>query len=317
MTKVTVVMRTFERPVLLARAIASVVQQTYEHWQLVVVNNGGDAKMVHQVVATANPDGRFEIQVVHLAERVGMEEASNRALRATESTWFAIHDDDDTWDPRFLEVMTARLEANSSAAAVVCAQTRVHETMHGSRVWPVREEDDRLTPGKLTYRGMIGQNTFAPISALFRRSVLDKVGYFDESLPVLGDWEFNLRAVLDGGFMFEPRHLSQYHVRTPESDGASANSITAGLDLHMSVRAQLQDKWLREPEVHGVNKGMLSVMAEAIVLVDDRAGAGADANSIAATVVRDLNATKPVRRVLRALRHPRHGLRALTRRLGR
>lgn len=317
MTQVTVVMRTYERPVLLARAIASVVQQTYRPWELVVVNNGGDPHVVHQVVESANPDGRYDIQVMHLAERVGMEEASNRALRATDSEWFAIHDDDDSWDPHFLEVMVRRLAENPTAAAVVCAQTRIHETMQGSRVWPVREEDDRLTLGRLTYRGMIGQNTFAPISALFRRGVLGKVGYFDESLPVLGDWEFNLRAVMDGGFVFEPRHLSRYHVRTPESDGSSANSITAGLDQHMSVRAQLQDRWLREPEVGGVNKGMLSVMAEAIVLVNDRTAAGADAHSIAATVVRDLNATKPVRRVLRALRHPRHGVRAVTRRLGR
>ena len=317
MTQVTVVMRTYERPVLLARALASVVQQTFADWELVVVNNGGNPATVDQVVATANPAGRHAMRVMHLPERVGMEEASNVALRESKASYFAIHDDDDSWDPHFLEAMVARFGENPGAAAVVCAQTRVHETMQGNRVWPVREEDDRLTPGKLTYRGMIGQNTFAPISALFRRGVLDTVGYFDASLPVLGDWEFNLRAVLDGGFAFEPRHLSRYHVRTPESDGATANTITAGLDRHMSVRAQLQDKWLREPEVNGVNKGLLSVMAQAIVLVEDSAGRGADPAQISATVMRDMQAQRPLRRVLRAVRHPRHGLRAITRRLGR
>lgn len=317
--KVAVIMRTFERPVLLARAIASVCQQTHEDWELVIVNNGGAPGPVDDVVAAARAGSvRGTITVVHLPGRVGMEAASNAGLRASRSEFFAIHDDDDAWHPEFLAVTTRVLADHPQRAAVVTSLTKVIETMKGSKVWPVREESFWLNPGRLTFRGMIGANTFPPVAALFRRSVLDEVGWFDESLPVLGDWEFNLRAVRAGGFEFEPRVLARYHVRTPESDRASSNSIVDGESLHRSVKLQLQDRWLGEI-VDGVNKGLLSVAAQA---ADDatetrvsgvRSVAEVDVEAIANRTADILGVRRPARRLLRGLRHPGHALRAVKR----
>lgn len=317
--KVAVIMRTFERPVLLARAIASVCQQTHGDWELVIVNNGGAPGPVDDVVAAARAGSvRGTITVVHLPGRIGMEAASNAGLRASRSEFFAIHDDDDAWHPEFLAVTTRVLADHPQRAAVVTSLTKVIETMKGSKVWPVREESFWLNPGRLTFRGMIGANTFPPVAALFRRSVLDEVGWFDESLPVLGDWEFNLRAVRAGGFEFEPRVLARYHVRTPESDRASSNSIVDGESLHRSVKLQLQDRWLGET-VDGVNKGLLSVAAQA---ADDatetrvsgvRSVAEVDVEAIANRTADILGVRRPVRRLLRGLRHPGHALRAVKR----
>lgn len=317
--KVAVIMRTFERPVLLARAIASVCQQTHEDRELVIVNNGGAPGPVDDVVAAARAGSvRGTITVVHLPGRVGMEAASNAGLRASQSDFFAIHDDDDAWHPEFLAVTTRVLADHPQRAAVVTSLTKVIETMKGSKVWPVREESFWLNPGRLTFRGMIGANTFPPVAALFRRSVLDQVGWFDESLPVLGDWEFNLRAVRAGGFEFEPRVLARYHVRTPESDRASSNSIVDGESLHRSVKLQLQDRWLGET-VDGMNKGLLSVVAQA---ADDatetrvsgvRSVAEVDVEAIANRTADILAVRRPARRLLRGLRHPGHALRAVKR----
>lgn len=317
--KVAVIMRTFERPVLLARAIASVCQQTHEDRELVIVNNGGAPGPVDDVVAAARAGSvRGTITVLHLPGRVGMEAASNAGLRASQSDFFAIHDDDDAWHPEFLAVTTRVLADHPQRAAVVTSLTKVIETMKGSKVWPVREESFWLNPGRLTFRGMIGANTFPPVAALFRRSVLDQVGWFDESLPVLGDWEFNLRAVRAGGFEFEPRVLARYHVRTPESDRASSNSIVDGESLHRSVKLQLQDRWLGET-VDGMNKGLLSVVAQA---ADDatetrvsgvRSVAEVDVEAIANRTADILAVRRPARRLLRGLRHPGHALRAVKR----
>ena len=317
--KVAVIMRTFERPVLLARAIASVCQQTHTDWELVIVNNGGAPGPVEGAVAAARAGSlRGTITVVHLAGQAGMEVASNVGLRASQSEFFAIHDDDDAWHPEFLAVTTKVLSNHPQRAAVVTSLTKVVETMKGQKVWPVREESFWLNPGRLTYRGMIGANTFPPIAALFRRSVLDEVGWFDEALPVLGDWEFNLRAVRAGGFEFEPRVLARYHVRTAESDRASSNSIVDGESLHRSVKLQLQDRWLGET-VDGVNKGLLSVAAQ---VADDatetrvsgiRSVVEVDVEAIANRTADILGERRPVRRLLRGLRHPGHALRAVKR----
>jgi hypothetical protein len=190
-----------------------------------------------------------------------MEEASNRGLAATESDFFAIHDDDDSWSARFLEVAVEEMRANPSAAAVVTGVNRVYELYRNGLVRPVSAEKFFLDEERLTYKGMIGNNTFPPIAALFQRRLLDEVGDFDSSLPVLGDWEFNLRAVLAGGFVFVPERLANYHTRTLDSETASGNSITVGIDLHYEVRGQLQKRWLAEPMVNGENKGTLSIAA--------------------------------------------------------
>ncbi len=257
---VAVVMRTYERPVMLARAIASVQNQTFRDWTLIIVNNGGNPGPVEDVVRvakSATPCG--DIQVLHLSERVGMEEASNRGLAATESDFFAIHDDDDSWNARFLEVAVDGMRAHPSAAAVVTGIYRIHELYRDGKIRPVHSEKFYLSEERLTFRGMIGNNTFPPIAALFQRRLLSEIGEFDSSLPVLGDWEFNLRAVLAGGFVYIPERLANYHTRTPDSETASGNSITVGIDLHHQIRGQLQKRWLEEPNIDGVNKGALSI----------------------------------------------------------
>jgi glycosyltransferase involved in cell wall biosynthesis len=297
MPLVTIVMRTYERPVLLARAIASVQNQTFRDWTLIIVNNGGNPGPVDDVVRvakSATPNG--DIRVLHLSERVGMEEASNRGLAATQSEYFAIHDDDDSWAARFLEVAVEEMHAHPSAAAVVTGINRIHELYRDGKVRPMRAEDFFLNEERLTYMGMIGNNTFPPIAALFQRRLLQEVGDFDSSLPVLGDWEFNLRAVLAGGFVFVPERLANYHTRTPESETASGNSITVGIDLHHEVRGQLQKRWLNEPNIDGVNKGELSIAS----YVDERPLQNRGLMSMIAVGIK--NPTRAARAVARRIR---------------
>jgi glycosyltransferase involved in cell wall biosynthesis len=318
MTMITVVMRTYERPVLLARAIASVQLQKFTDWELIVVNNGGQPSVVDAVVRTAmNSTPSGTIRVLHLPDRVGMEEASNAGLAATDSEFFVVHDDDDSWDERFLEVALSALRSAPNAVAAVTGVTRIYETFRGGKVWPVSHENFPLSQGRLTYRGMIGGNTFPPIAAVFRRSLLNAVGNFDASLPVLGDWEFNLRAVTVGEFAFVAERLARYHTRTPESDAVSGNSITVGEELHRSVKLQLQDRWLNEPAVNGVNKGELSIAASSEVFTNElqinAPMVHVDIEHIANRTAEIIKLQRLSRRIARSVRHPGHGIRAIGR----
>jgi len=312
MPLVTIVMRTYERPVFLARALASVCGQTFNDWELIVVNNGGDPQRVDNLVRLTHLSypGSL-IRVIHLADRVGMEEASNTALRDSSSEFFVIHDDDDSWKPRYLDVAVGELQKNPAASAVVTGVVRVHETFKSGRVWPVENEIFYLTQERLTTAGMIGNNTFPPIAALFRRSVIDRVGYFDSSLPVLGDWEFNLRALSIGEFVFHPERLANYHTRTPDSDVAAGNSITVGQNLHQDIKTQLQARWDNEPGNGVVSKGEWSRLAYAQMQADDAARDAAEAERVA----EQGSALQRVRRIVRAVLSPHRAMRAVVRRV--
>ena len=308
MPLVTIVMRTYERPVFLARALASVCGQSSSDWELIVVNNGGDSGRVNNLVRLAKlSHPNAAIRVLHLAERVGMEEASNAALRDSSSDFFVIHDDDDSWNPRFLEVAVDVLQQHPNASAAVTGVIRVHETFKNGRVWPVENEKFYLAQQRLTFEGMIGNNTFPPIAALFRRSVIDKVGLFDSTLPVLGDWEFNLRAVTVGDFVFHSERLANYHTRTTDSDVAAGNSITVGQTLHQDIKKQLQLRWDAEPGDGVISKGEMSRRAYAQMEADDAARRDAElqqANqqrSVSAQMRRAIGVAKAPRRLFRGL----------------
>ena len=312
MSLVTVVMRTYERPVMLARAVASVQKQTFTDWSLVIVNNGGVPSRVDDVVAVARlASPSSDIHVIHLDERVGMEEASNIALQASSSEYFAIHDDDDTWKPAFLERSVAAMTTHRDATAIVTGVTKIHELSRGKTLRPQVSEDFYLTQERLTFDAMLGNNTFPPIAALFRRSLMNTVGMFDATLPVLGDWEFNLRAVTAGPFVFVSERLANYHIRTPDSDVATGNSITIGRDRHRETKMLLHERWMSEATPDGANKGEAAKSAheeferhEAQVLVANQP-------------VRRSFVVRQGGRVVRVVRHPSIGIRGVIRRVRR
>ena len=312
MSLVTVVMRTYERPVMLARAVASVQKQTFTQWSLVIVNNGGVPARVDDVVAIARLGSpHSDIHVLHLDDRVGMEEASNIALQASTSEFFVIHDDDDTWKPTFLERTVAAMSTHRDAAAIVTGVTKIHELSRGTTLRPQVSEDFYLTQERLTFDAMLGNNTFPPIAALFRRSLLNTVGMFDATLPVLGDWEFNLRAVATGPFVFVPERLANYHIRTPDSDVATGNSITVGRDRHRETKLLLHERWMSESTPGGANKGEAAKSAHVEFERHEAQVLAANQPVRRPFVVRQCG------RVVRVVRHPSAGLRGVVRRVRR
>jgi hypothetical protein len=94
-------------------------------------------------------------------------------------------------------------------------------------------------------------NRFTPVSFLFERSVLDEIGLFNERLPVIGDWEFNLRFLTTYEIAVLPKYLAFWHQR-PKLKSGYGNSVHAEEDLHRKYRALLTNKWIRESMKKGV-----------------------------------------------------------------
>ncbi|HYZ63112.1 MAG TPA: hypothetical protein VE650_11720, partial [Acetobacteraceae bacterium] len=94
-------------------------------------------------------------------------------------------------------------------------------------------------------QAMLAWNRFSPVSFLFERSVFDEIGYFDETLPACGDWEFGIRFLLRYEIAVLPQTLAFWHQRR-DPGTQLGNSVSAGADLHRIVRARLANRWLRE-----------------------------------------------------------------------
>ena len=248
--RVAVITRTKNRPLLLGRAIESVIHQTYQDWLMVIVNDGGEASPVDALVEKYKDQLKDRIHVVHNPQSLGMEAASNKGIHACDSEYVIIHDDDDAWHPDFLSRTVDFLEQDtrySNLGGVVTYMELVYEEMTETSVKEVRREGCRHWIPELTLWQMAAGNLFAPISFLYKRSVYDVIGgSYREDLPVLGDWEFNLRFMKYYDIGLIPEELSYYYHRVAGTNNNYSNTVVDGVDKHALYNQILRNELLRE-----------------------------------------------------------------------
>ena len=251
---VGIVTRTKDRPVLLRRALESVKNQTYRNWRLVVVNDGGEAASVNALLETIFPsDDR--VSVIHHETSQGMEAASNAGINALDTALAAIHDDDDSWAPRMLAVCTQVLAERStqfsSIRGIVTNINAVYETVTGNHVkiekienWKASRHSD-LTEGFIDLSKLLVHNLFPPIGLIFDRRTCVELGMFNTELPVLGDWDFNIKLCSKYDVWVHPEALSFYHLRL-NATGALGNTVVSENQKHVIYGQHLRNQWLRE-----------------------------------------------------------------------
>jgi glycosyltransferase involved in cell wall biosynthesis len=136
--RVSAVIPTRNRPELLRRAVMSVLRQTVQDLEVVVVVDGPDA----ETVAMLNGFGDERIRVIALPESVGGSDARNIGARNATGQWVALLDDDDEWMPEKCAVQLEMAEAAGDRCLVVSEFIRRSET-----------EGDALRPSRMPAEG--------------------------------------------------------------------------------------------------------------------------------------------------------------------
>lgn len=247
--QVAIITRTKDRAILLERAIQSVHMQTMDDFVHVIINDAGDPKSVDNLVAKHEKIIKGRVKVIHNSESGGMEAASNKAIKSVDSVFVAIHDDDDSWHPEFLERAVGVLNVNDSMGVVVRTDKITEEIVDSGKYVNHIKTEQWMPDMQVVnlYRQCI-DNQMTPITFIYRRSVFEEIGYYDETLPVLGDWDFGIRFLqkydvefLDPGFA-----LANYHHRKFVAGSAANNSFGSGVDRHRYYSNRLMNKYLRQ-----------------------------------------------------------------------
>lgn len=287
---VAVLVRTKDRPRFLRRALANIAEQTFTDYTVCVINDGGDESATRAILQ-ASPlahllEGDTPRLMLLTTSGGNMEAASNAGLAATDSEFVAIHDDDDLWAPEFLERTVGALRASE---ALICS-TRVveryeRETPEGEfEVYEERIFHDGL-PGfglQFLYR----TNRAVPIGILYRRRLHELVGFYDESLPVVGDWEFNLRAAAVTEVLLVDEPLAYWSLR-PEADGADANSVQRQAE-HARFDASVRARAIRDDLQSGGRPGPYLYQAHLMADLERRVIDGHDLTRESLDLLRSL-----------------------------
>ncbi len=264
MPLVTILTRTRGRPAFLARALDSVLAQTFSDWVHLVVNDGGDARQVDAVVARRSRAYGGRLQVFHLDPPRGRSGAANEALDRSASTLAVFHDDDDTWRADFLARAVAAWRA-SGRRGVVTRCERVVERLDGEALIELRREPFFADLEAVSLADLARGNCIVNNAFLFERAAARAVGPFDEALRVYEDWDFNLRFLQRFDVRVVPEVLAFYHHREGAS-GEARNSFAQDGDAAADARARLVNRHLRSADTQAL--GLLLALGPALEAID-------------------------------------------------
>ncbi|MFH0825315.1 MAG: glycosyltransferase [Pseudomonadota bacterium] len=180
MPLVSVIIPTFNRVGVIRRAVDSVLAQTFHDFELIVVDDGSSDN-TQQVLDTYG--GR--IRVLRQENR-GVSAARNAGIAASNGELVAFLDSDDEWMPEKLFHQTAGAKEKESFVR------------HTDEIWMM---DGKVMPQKAYHRKQGGRFferalercLISPSSVMLSRELLDRVGWFDESLPAAEDYDLWLR----------------------------------------------------------------------------------------------------------------------------
>lgn len=204
---VSIIIRTYDRPALLERAIRSVARQTYRNVEIVVVNNGGED--VRDIVERASEGRPFVYE--RMDERKTISAASNVGARAATGKFIGYLDDDDLlYGDHCARTVESLERTNADAVFTVCVGE--YAEMHGDRKHVLGYQ---IYLDRQYHADDIFISNVSPIHSIVHpRSLFDRFGYFDESLPVTDDWELWLRAASSGArFIRVDRATCEYSWR--------------------------------------------------------------------------------------------------------
>ncbi|WP_292719474.1 glycosyltransferase family A protein [Microbacterium sp. 13-71-7] len=243
--RVGIVVRTKDRPMLLERALGDIRRQTLHAWEAVIVNDGGDPAPVDGLVEALPAADRARITVIHRHEGLGRSAAANAGVLALETEFVVLHDDDDLWDPTFLEASVAWLDREPGDAGVVSRTEIVYERIDGDRIVETGREPFWGEMARITYADMLQVNRFVPIAYVYRRELHDEVGLYREDVHAAEDWEFNLRVLRTHTIGYLRDAVRAFWMQRRGQDGILGNSMFVLADEHDRYDRMIRDEALR------------------------------------------------------------------------
>lgn len=180
---ISIVIATYNRRLLLAELIESLSRQTFQNFEVIIVNDHGER--VDRVKALY---GDLDITLIEMERNSKHVLARNAGIQVAKGEWIMLIDDDDLLVPTHIETMVkAREDYDLLYSDVEIVQ---FELRNQTRC-PVAR---RLFAYEFDLAGMRRFSTFVSSGCLYRREIHNQIGLFDPDVHNYWDWDFFLRV---------------------------------------------------------------------------------------------------------------------------
>jgi len=220
---VSVLIAAYGRADYLNQALKSVLDQTFDDYEIIVVDDCSPEEVVH---AYELPESAT---LIRLEKHHGLAcPGRNVGIRAARGKYIAFLDVDDIWLPDKLETQVRALEQAPDAGLAYCHYIKVDDSLDAD------PDQRRVLPARDGYaRGMIVRNLIgAPSCVLARRDVLIECGLFDESLVSCSDWDMWMRIAARYPLLSDPEPRVLYRSHPGQLSRRRLQRRTAHVQIH-------------------------------------------------------------------------------------
>ncbi|MCK4994901.1 MAG: glycosyltransferase [Candidatus Omnitrophica bacterium] len=231
--QVSIIIPTYNRAELIGRSIKSVLQQSYQDFEIIVIDDGSNDNS-GEVISSFNDE---RIIYLRRAERGGVAKARNEGIIRARGSFIAFQDSDDEWLPEKLEKQIKIFEQATPKLGVVYSnmwkidKDGKKEQKFAPRIMP---EDRIVYKDALRHRLM----NIGIVSALINRACFEKVGIFDEKLLRYVDLELLMRVSKYYYFYHLSEPLVKYYITN--------NSISSDRNALISAEKVILDKYYQD-----------------------------------------------------------------------
>jgi len=231
--KVTVIIPTYKRPDKLKRAVSSVLNQSFQDFEIIVVDDNEDESYINENQKVLDDFKDLRIKKINNYKNSGACASRNKGIKHSLGNYIAFLDDDDEWTSSFLEETYTLLSNSDNGVGVV--YTGFSKFDHR---YQVKKDNNGIF-----YRGDVFLqllNGWCPISTslfLIKRDCFNKEVLFDETLPSFQDYDMWLTLSTQYSFEYIDKNL----VIKNENEGTA--QITSNPHIRERGLNLILEKW--------------------------------------------------------------------------
>jgi len=212
MNRVSVIAQCFNHDAYLEECLDSIQAQTYQDFDLIIIDDHSTDSSVQLIRSWLQSRQPTRVRFIPLTKNLGVVRCLNRAMNYANSELICAVATDDRWDKRYLEIVTHRLDQlPASYAGVFTNATCINEQgkSHGKDFVSMYHHGE--VDKNSLFETLCDHNFIPASSMMLRRSVLSKIGPYDEALAY-EDWDMWLRISLDYQLEYIPECLIDYRI---------------------------------------------------------------------------------------------------------
>lgn len=225
---VSIVIPTYNRAHLIKRSIRSVLDQTYQNFEIIVVDDGSTDN-TEEIIKSFNES---KLNYIKHNRNKGAAATMNTGINYSKGDFVAFQGSDDEW---LLEKLEKEMKAFEDS--------KVNLGVVYSGLWYIKNNEKRYVPySQITkkegniHNELLTGNFVSGLSVV-RKTCFEKVGLFNENLPSLEDWELYIRISKYFCFKFIDEPLA---IAYCSSDSASTNYSNLTKSSELIVKKHLE-----------------------------------------------------------------------------